>query len=158
MEIREKYVLQDAIRKGVEDEFDYTKADMKAELLKNQESTGTPRAGVQIGRFDIEIKLCKGRETLDGNGDGFLDFLEEKGFVKRSADSEWRKHAEALPDGRIIWRDTGEVIPGAFVKQSASYPSVTSGYKRSEIPELLREAQRMGLIGGDMPLLLGGAE
>ena len=156
MNIKEKYILQDAAKKLVSDEYDVTKADMKAYLLECEDMTGTARAGARIGRFKCEVVLVDGRTTLEGDGDGFLDFLDEKGMVTRSALPEWREHAEATDDGRVIWRETGEVIPGAYVKRSASYPRV-SGYKRAEIPELLDAAREAGLMGGELPLL-GGVE
>lgn len=150
---RQVYILKDGIKKLVDDETKTDKADMKAYLMEVRDMTGEAKAGADIGRFHATIALVKGRETVDGAGEDFETFMFEKGMCALQVKPEWKEHV-AIVGGQVVWTETGEVVPGATVTRSADYPKV-SGIKRDELPELLREAQRAGLIGGELPLLGG---
>jgi len=158
--IKERFVLQDIAKKLIDDEYKLTKADMKAELLDIEDMSGTARAGANIGDIHADIVLVEGSESPDGDGDGFLDFLEEKGFVKRAPDPEWREHV-FCSGSNVVWRDTGEVVPGAYVKRSASYAKLSTvkrgkrTLKRADLGEVIEAAMESGLIGGELPLLGG---
>ena len=162
MKIKQKFVLQDCAKKIIDDEYKLTKADMQAELRDIEDMSGVARAGVTIGDIKAEVVMVEGSESPDGMGDAFLEFLSDKGYIIATPDPKWKE--QVFYNGqRVIWRDTGEVVPGAFVKRTAPYAKVSSikrgkvSLKRADLPQVLEAAAQEGLIGGEMPLL-GGAE
>ena len=153
MNDNERFVLQHTVMKLLEEEFKDTKAGMKGSLEGLYEATGGDRISVKIGRFDVKVSLCEGRKTLKGEGSDFLDFMESKGMAVRAVSPDWKEEVDVV-GGSVVWRETGEVVPGAFVDVGASYPKV-SGLKASERMALLKEASALGLMGGELPLLGG---
>lgn len=160
MNITEKYALQDTASKVMADEFKDTKAEMKEFLREVESLSGTPRAGVTIGDYRVEVTIVEGSESPDGSGDEFMDFLESKGYAIRTPDPAWKERV-FLSGSKVVWADTGEVVPGAFAKRTAAYPKVSSvkrngkAVKRADLGGLLAAARDEGLIGGELPLLGG---
>ena len=162
MKIKEKFVLQDCVKKVIEDEYKLTKADMQAELRDIEDMSGVARAGVTIGDIKAEVVMVEGSESPDGAGDAFLEFLSDKGYIIATPDPTWKEQV-FCSGSHVVWRETGEVVPGATVKRTASYAKVSSikrgrsAIKRADLLQVLEAAAQEGLIGGEMPLL-GGAE
>lgn len=151
MNDNQRFVLQDTLKKIVDDEVKTGRAEMKERLLRNFEESGSDRIRVDIGDMKAHVTLCDGRRTLKGEGPDFLEFMDAQGMTCLQVDPDWKDHVEIVGNS-VVWRETGEVVPGAWVEEGASYPKV-SGIKATERVKVLEEARRAGLIGGELPLL-----
>lgn len=156
MNDKQRYVVQDVLAKLIGDAMKDAKADMKAELIDALEQECVGSFKVKIGSMTAEIKLHEGRREVTGDGPDFTRFMAEHGLVTPQVDPDWREYVFATEGGEVVFRETGEVVPGAYVKHTASYPQVY-GIKAKDRMKLIDEARQAGLIG-DVPALLGGGD
>ena len=147
------YATASAMGKAIEDFRKDTAANLKAELAEQYEEAGQDRVNIPWPGGTAYVTLSPGRRTYEGNGPGFLEFMREKGMTREEVGPEWTDLIEER-DGRIIWAETGEVVPGASVREGAAYVAL-KGLKASDRLAFIDHMRHEGLGGADMPLLGG---
>ena len=153
MRLAEAYVIAKAMSKKLKRATDDMAADMQDELERLQEQFGVDRVVAEVGDQSVKLTLVEGSPRLDGFGERFLDFMESKGMTTRAVLPEWKNHVERTPEGAVVWRETGEVVPGA----SWSHGAVFVRTSPLDADAVLREARDEGLIEKAIPMI-GGAE
>lgn len=125
------------------------------EIAGLYESHGVRQETCQLGGLDVKVTLKRGRTRLDGFGGPFLDFMEARGMTVRAVRDEWRNMVDLAEDGRVVWRETGEVVPGASWSVDNEYVAASG---LSDPQAVIADAMARGLVGSAVPLLEGGPD
>ena len=125
------------------------------EIEELRETNGVDREKAVFGGHEVKVTLAKGRTAIDGFGEQFLDFMEAQGMTTRAVLPEWKNYVEPVEGGKVVWKSTGEVVPGASWSRGSDHLSVT-GLK--DAAEIIRAARESGALEAALPMLEGGAE
>lgn len=121
--------------------------EMQADSSRQKESV--------LGGQPVKVTRKNGRTVMDGFGPEFLAFMEERGMTTVAVREEWKQMADPADDGRLVWRETGEVVPGASWHTGSEFVAVSG---LSDPAAVIADARDRGLLGAAMPLLEGGTD
>lgn len=147
------YATATALSKALDEYRKDAAAELKLQLSEQREETGQDRVSIPWAYGKAYVLVKDGRETIRTDGPGFLEFMREKGMTCEQVSPEWKDYVETV-DGRVVWMETGETVPGCTVEQGAAYVSL-SGLKASDRMAFIDYMRTEGLNGIDMPLLGG---
>lgn len=148
------YATASAMGKALEEYRKDAGAELKAKLMEQYEDAGQDRVNIQWPGGTAYVTLAPGRRTIEGEGPAFMEFMRDHGMTVETVSPEWKELVEER-DGRLIWKETGEVVPGAGVKEGAAYVAL-KGLKAPDRLAFIDHMRTEGLGGADMPLLGGG--
>lgn len=125
------------------------------EIAMLDEAHGVRQETSRLGGLDVKVTLRRGRTVVDGFGPEFVEFMDAHGMTTVAVREEWKQMVDVAADGRLVWRETGEVVPGASWHTGPEAVSVSG---LSDPGAVIADARERGMIAAAMPLLEGGTD
>lgn len=154
MDTRQKYATQAAFIKLFNEGFEGTKDELQAEF----DEVGADGLTAKFGEDEYVIRRVtpKPRPAAYEDEADFLGFMRAKGMTVETVKPEWRDNA-AIVAGKVVWADTGEVIPHAYVEQRGAYLKLKDP-RAEACADVLNSAVNAGALDGGVLKLLGGGD
>lgn len=146
--LTDAYVLAKAGRKVLADAESRLGAELGGEM--GQLDVVTVKS--EVGGRPLKVTLAEGRVTMDGFGEDFLDFMESQGMVTRAVLPEWKRYVEPVDGGKLVWKSTGEVVPGASWHKGTGYLTIRNF---GDAADIIAAARESGALAEALPMLEG---
>lgn len=151
-----------AIGNSLDKELSSRLRDLRCDVYEDlvEENDGRKNVkGVGIGNVEVTIGVYPSQQTtaIVGYGEEFTEFMREHGMTHEVINDGWEQCVVQM-GGKIVWEETGEVVPGAYLQVQDNKPKMRISIPRGMTHnEVLFEASQAGLLDvATMPLLIEG--